>query len=230
MKKNMKDYFELLHNHPELVQNNDQLLRILLDPIEIAQWQVQRRSELAAKGQPLAWADIGIILDDPYFMVIRDLVEFPDGRLNGYSRVISQADLREGRGAVVLPVYQGKIMLLRQFRHATRQWHYEVPRGYGEPHLAAAVNARKEIEEETGGKIARLEDLGTFHNNTGLEGHPVSLFFAELASVGAQEKNEGIESFVWLSTGEIEQWIADGTITDGFTVAVYTKAKLRGLI
>lgn len=226
----MEEYFDFLRHNPELIQNNDQLLRIILDPAEIAAWQAQRRAELEAKGQPACWADLGIVLDDPYFMVIRDLVEFPDGRRNGYSRVYSQADLRGGRGVVVLPVYQGKILLLRQFRHATRQWHYEVPRGYGEPHVPAAENARKEIEEETGGTIARLEDLGLFYNNTGLEGQAVALFYAELASVGLPEKNEGIDAFVWVSLGELETWIADGTITDGFTVAAYAKAKLKGLL
>lgn len=226
----LKEYFDLLRAYPALAQNNDQLLRIILDPAEIAAWQAQRRAELRANGQPLCWADIGVVLDDPYFTVIRDLVQFPDGRRNGYSRVFSRADLNGGRGVVVLPVYQGRILLLRQFRHSSRQWHYEAPRGYGEPRLPAADNARKEIEEETGGAIARLEDLGEFYNNTGLEGQPVALFYAELASVGLPDENEGIESFVWVTLEELERMIADGSLTDGFTIAAYAKAKLRGLL
>ena len=121
-------------------------------------------------------------------------------------------------------------MLLHQYRHPTRQWHYEVPRGYGEPHVSAIENAHKEIEEETGGKIEELVSLGEFHNNTGYEAASVALFYARLSSVGAANVNEGIESFVWLTVEELEEWIADGKITDGFTIAAYTKAKLKGLI
>lgn len=121
-------------------------------------------------------------------------------------------------------------MLLHQYRHPTRQWHYEVPRGYGEPNIPSDKNARKEIEEETGGKVEELVSLGEFFNNTGYETAPVALFYAKLASIGNPNNNEGIESFVWLTVQELEEWIANEKITDGFTIAAYTKAKLKGLI
>ncbi|MBU1661746.1 MAG: NUDIX hydrolase, partial [Chloroflexi bacterium] len=161
---------------------------------------------------------------------IRDLVKFPDGEMGGYIRSVTAASLRGGHGVVVLPEHQGKIMLLHQYRHPTRQWHYEVPRGYGEPSIPADENARLEIEDETGGKIAELVSLGEFFNNTGYESASVALFYAKLASVGEANVNEGIESFVWLTVKELEEWIANEKITDGFTIAAYTKAKLKGLI
>ena len=121
-------------------------------------------------------------------------------------------------------------MLLHQYRHPTRQWHYEVPRGYGEPNVPPVENAYKEIEEETGGKVSELVSLGEFYNNTGYEAASVALFYAKLTSVGTANVNEGIESFVWLTVKELEEWIADEKITDGFTIAAYAKAKLKGLI
>jgi hypothetical protein len=39
-----------------------------------------------------------------------------------------------------------------------------------------------------------------------------------------------VDKFVWDSIPELEKMIADGEITDGFTIAAYTKAKLKGLI
>jgi ADP-ribose pyrophosphatase len=66
--------------------------------------------------------------------------------------------------------------------------------------------------------------------NVGYEAVPAYLFYAKLASVGKPEINEGIESFVWLTVKELEEWIANEKITDGFTIAAYTKAKLKGLI
>lgn len=226
----MIDYLVLAKKHPNLFSNDNALIKILQEPDAIKGWQEQRRKELADRNLPLNWADIGVVFEDPYFFVVRDLVEFPNGRLSGYCRVLSNAYLSGGHGVVVLPEYEGKVMLLHQYRHPTRQWHYEVPRGYGELNTSAEENARKEIEEETGGTIAKLLDLGEFYNNTGFEGGAVSLFYAKLSSIGQPNEDEGIESFIWLTVPELEEWIANEKINDGFTIAAYTRAKLKGLI
>jgi len=224
------DYFSLVEPYAKLFDNRNAPLTIILDKKTISEWQTKNEEELRQKKLPLTWAKIGVISDDPYNIIVRDLVQFPDGAMRGYGRSIATASLRGGKGVVVLPEYEGKIMLLHQYRHPTRQWHYEVPRGYGEPNIPAVENAHKEIEEETGGKVAELVNLGEFYNNTGYETASVALFYAKLASVGAPEINEGIESFVWLTVKELEEWIANEKITDGFTIAAYTKAKLKGLI
>ncbi|MCL4275854.1 MAG: NUDIX hydrolase [Anaerolineales bacterium] len=224
------DYFELVKLQPSLFFNENAILNIIIDQKIITEWEEKKEAELKQKGLPLEWAKIGIVLDDPYNIIVRDLVQFPDGDMRGYGRSIATATLKGGRGVVVLPEYQGKIMLLHQYRHPTRQWHYEVPRGYGEPNTPAGVNARKEIEEETGGQIEELVSLGEFYNNTGWEAASVALFYAKLASVGEANVNEGIEAYVWLTVKELEEWIANEKITDGFTIAAYTKAKLKGLI
>jgi ADP-ribose pyrophosphatase len=224
------DYLSLVKSHPYLFDNENALLKIVLDQKTISEWEANKEAELKQRGLPLEWAKLGVILDDPYNIIVRDLVQFPNGAMRGYGRSIATASLRGGKGVVVLPEYKGKIMLLHQYRHPTRQWHYEVPRGYGEPNIPAIENAHKEIEEETGGKVAELVSLGEFYNNTGYETASVALFYAKLASVGMPEINEGIESFVWLTVKDLEEWIANEKITDGFTIAAYTKAKLKGLI
>ena len=224
------DYFSLIKAHSELFDNENALLNIVLDPKIIGEWVAEKESELRQKQLPLDWAKIGVIMDDPYNIIVRDLVLFPDGDMRGYGRSIAAATLKGGHGVVILPEYQEKILLLHQYRHPTRQWHYEIPRGFGEPNISATENAYKEIEEETGGKISNLISLGEFYNNTGYESAAVTLFYANLASVGSPNINEGIDSFVWLTVKELEKWIMDDKITDGFTLAAYTKAKLKGLI
>lgn len=224
------DYFSLVNSHPHLFDNKNALLNIVLDQNIISEWEAKKETELKQRQLPLIWAKIGIILDSPYHIIVRDLVQFPGGYVSGYERSIPAASLRGGKGVVVLPVYEGRVMLLHQYRHATRQWHYEVPRGYGEPNIPAIENAHKEVEEETDGKASELVSLGDFHHNTGFESTSVSLFYAKLESVGAAYENQGIESFVWLTAKELEEWIANEKITDGFTIAAYTKAKLKGLI
>ena len=226
----MNDYLDFIKEFPSLFSNENALLTIVLDQKIISEWEAKKETELRQKQLPLEWAKIGVILDDPYNIIVRDLVRFPDGDMRGYGRSIATATLKGGRGVVILPEYDGKILLLHQYRHPTRQWHYEVPRGYGEPNIPPVENAHKEIEEETGGKISELVSLGEFYNNTGFESASVALFYAKLASVGTPNENEGIESFVWVTVKELEDWIVNEKITDGFTIAAYTKAKLKGLI
>lgn len=206
-------------------------IKILIEKDQIAEWKKKCLTTLQNKRLPKQWADIGVIFEDPYIIILRDLVEFPGGYRNGYIRLFNRAYLEGGAaGVVVLPEQNGKLLIMRQFRHATRLWHWEIPRGFGEPGVKAEAQAEKEVQEEIQGKIAELFDLGTFYNNTGLEGHPVNLFLARMESVGEPEKAEGIEKLRWVSVPELERMIADGEITDGFTIAAYTKAKLKGLI
>lgn len=226
----MRDYFAFMKEFPAFFDNKDAPLKIIKDRKTIQSWKNIYCQKLTEKKLPLEWAEIGILLDDPYNVLIRDLVEFPNGEMHGYIRSITSATLKSGNGVAILPEYKGKILLLHQYRHPTRRWHYEIPRGYGEPNTPSAKNAYKEIEEETGGSIRELVSLGEFYCNTGYEAIAVSLYYAKLFSIDVANKNEGIESFVWLSIKELEEWISTEKITDSFTITTYIKAKLKGLI
>jgi ADP-ribose pyrophosphatase len=197
------DYFSLMKLQSQLFTNDNAVLNIIFDQKIIAEWETKKEKELEENGLPVEWAKIGVLVNDPYNIIVRDLVQFPNGEMNGYIRSFAAATLKGGKGVVVLPEYEGKILLLYQYRHPTRQRHYEAPRGYGEPNLAAEENAHKEIAEETGGTVKKLVSLGQFHSNTGYESASVK---------------------------ELEEWIVNEKITDSFTIAAYTKAKLRGLI
>ncbi len=221
---------ELLALNPMLFSNENAPLKIILNHRAVRDWESQKQAYLQTKDLPSVWAEIGVVLDDPYFMVIRDLVEFPDGSRNGYSRIVGNPRHRRGPGVAVLPVLGNKVVLLHQFRHPTRSWHYEIPRGFGEPETSAAENAYKEINEELEGKIANLTELGDFHSNTGLESSVVSLFLATLESYGQPNAAEGITEVLPIEVATLEDWIRAGKITDGFTIAAYTRARLAGLL
>jgi len=230
MKNAINEYKEILANHPNLFSNENAFIKIITNESEVQDWVKKRKAELRASGKPEDWASIGVVLNDPYIIVVRDLVEFPGEKRGTYFRVINQADLRGGQGVVVLAEMNKRFLLLNQFRHPTRSWSYEIPRGFGEPGVPADEQARNEVDEEVGGKIGELIDLGIYHSNTGLEGNKVKLFYAKLNSFGLPAKDEGIESIFWVSLAELENMIASAQITDGFTIAAYTRAKLRGLL
>lgn len=224
-------YSSLVKLHPKLFNNENALIKIIEGTNEISKWQEQRRITLQDHGFSQEWADIGIVFDDPSIVILRDLVEFADGYRNGYIRIYNRAFLEGGAaGVVVLPEKDGKLLLIQHYRHATRMRHWEIPRGFGESGVDAMTQARVEVKEEINGEVAEMFELGIVYNNTGLEGNPINLFFARMASVGEMEIQEGIENPMWVSVPELETMIADGEITDGFTIAAYTRAKLKGLI
>ena len=226
------DYSTLVKNHPELFRNHEDedSIKIVLDSKEIENWREKRLQELAQAQKPASWADIGLILDDPYYIIIRDLVRFSDGRMNGYNRIFGRGELSGGKAVAVLPIFDEKILVLKQFRHPTRSWEYEIPRGYAEPNTNAMEQAKTEILEEIQGEITKLHNLGSVKENTGAVGFPVSLFMAELSKVGKPNKKESIKEIFWLSVKDFEKWIISERISDGFTIAAYTRAKLKGLI
>lgn len=226
----MQDYLAFAKRYNDYFNNDQAMIKIVLDPDRINSWQESKEKELADKNLPPEWAKIGIILNDPYILVVRDLVDFPGGHRGSYFRVLNQADLKGGQGVVVLLSMKNKYLLLHQYRHPIRSWSYEIPRGFGEPGIPSAQQARNEVSEEIMGEIAQLVDLGDYHSNTGLEGNRVKLYFAKLISVGKPAENEGIESYNFVSLAELEEMIASAEITDGFTIAAYTRAKLRGLL
>lgn len=225
------EYVRLTETNPKLFDNTNALIQIILSPKEIDDWKQERKNNLIQKSLPEEWADIGIVFDDPRIVILRDFVEFPGGYRNGYIRIYNRAYLEGGAaGVVMLPEKDGKLLLIQHYRHATRTRHWEIPRGFGKPGTDAVTQATAELEEEIGGKVKEFVELGTFYNNTGLEGHPVNLFLVHMESIGEMSAEEGIENPRWVSVNELEGMIAREEIDDGFTIAAYTRAKLKGLI
>ncbi len=226
-------YLRLIDAHPSLFTNEDASLKIILATNEVEEWKEKTKIKLQHESLPDNWGDIGIVFDDPRVLILRDLVEFPGGFRNGYIRIYNRALLERGSaGVVVFPERNGKVLLMHNFRHATRQWHWEIPRGFGEPGVSAEDQAKAEAKEEIGVEPENIElvALGTLYNNTGLEGNPINLFFAHVTTSGILNQEIGTDELRWVSVREFEKMIADGEITDGFTIAAYTRAKLKGLI
>jgi ADP-ribose pyrophosphatase len=223
-------YAALLDAHPGLgVNPPGALIELLFDPAEIAAARSAAEARLAARGLPQSWARIGLVHEDQYSAVLRDAVRFVDaGELGTYLRYLSKP--LGVPGVVVLPVHRGKLVLLRHFRHATRAWHLEFPRGFGEAGAPAEENARRELLEEIGGVARRLEPVGQVQVDTALIPSPARLFFAELERYASAAEGEGIGAVLELSVAEFEERVRAGEIDDGFTLAAFCQARVRGLV
>jgi ADP-ribose pyrophosphatase len=161
---------------------------------------------------------------DPYITVVVDRVSFPGGRLGRYVRVMLEPKRTEG--VAILPLMGDQVLLVRQFRHAVRDWRLEIPRGFGERAQDPEANARRELLEETGFEAASVERLGTLEPDTGLLGMRVHLFRAMIDPAAVQGQVEAGLEVRPVSRAEFRRMIACGDITDSFSIAAWARAEL----
>lgn len=226
----MTTYQQYQKLYPRLFSNQGAYIRVCLNPDHIQSWQINQSECLLKEGRAPSEAEIGVVYQDKYITLLRDLVEYPDGSHGSYLRLLNTAQNPDGQGVVVLCVYNGKILLMRQYRHPVRAYSWEFPRGFAEPGSTSQQQARTEVLEEVQGVIDQLVPLGAYHSNTGLDGNSTQLFLATLTQVGCGNTREGILELRWVNPTEIEQLIATSQVMDGFTIAAYTRAKLNGLL
>jgi ADP-ribose pyrophosphatase len=223
------EYLAFAKAHPALFVNPPEGgITILLDEYEIREVEAQMARWLESKGMPAEWARVGIAYQDQYARILRDAVRFPGGFLGTYIRFVGEED--DPPGVIVLPFYHGQVLLIRHFRHATRTWHIEIPRGFGKKGLSSEENARRELGEEIGATISRLVSLGPMYPDAAASTECDALYFAEVASYGKVEEEEAITEILPTSVVEFERMIRENEITDGFTLAAYARAKAKGLL
>jgi len=157
-------YFQLMQEHPELFRNPDEegVIKIITDRERILQELAIIRANLQAEGNPECWIDIAVLAEDSWSLIVRDLVEFPDGHVGGYVRWLNRRSQEGGSFNVVLMrMRDDQVLLIRRFDHDTRDFGWKIPRGFGEVGLTAEENARKELEEEIGIICATFHELTT---------------------------------------------------------------------
>ena len=102
--------------------------------------------------------DRKVVDSNRVFDYCKDTLKLPDGRITVYETL-----LHKGAAAVVPVLDDGRILLVKQFRHAIDRVSLEIPAGgrnnEDEPYIAAAA---RELEEETGYKSDDLTHLISF--------------------------------------------------------------------
>jgi len=215
------EYKNLIINYPHLYPNTGEApFTFITDISQISKWNSNYINRANYYSET---PFIGILSNDPYYLIVRDLLRFPNGELKGVVRIINKSELEKFHGVVIAPFYQGKLLLLRIFRSAIHEWQLEFPRGFGEFGATPEQQARNEISEEINGKISKLEFLGEMHSNSGLEYSKTYLFKADITSYGFGQEEEGIKEIVLMEPIDFRKRVNQGEIKDGFTLAAYSK-------
>lgn len=136
-----------------------------------------------------------------------------------------------GRGAGVLVVRDGAVLLVRQARPAVGLNVWEMPRGgcaHGESFATAAA---RELCEEAGLDIAEgdLRPLGQVLPDTGCLTTVVGLFLADANGHEAVVGDE-VDAVAWVHADDLVNACISGVITDSFTCVAVLRARLLGLI
>jgi ADP-ribose pyrophosphatase len=152
------------------------------------------------------------------------------GRVFGIRRdeVLEPSGLRTTRevithpgSVVVLPVLpDGRVVMIRQYRHATRQYLWELVAGRKEPEETPKQGAARELLEETGYRAKRFKVFLDVFPTPGFLEERMYLLLAEGLTAGeAQpEEDEKIEVRAY-RVNELKQMIKSGRLRDAKSIA-----------
>lgn len=203
----LSPYLQLLQDHPDtlgpLGNWEDGEIEILtdLDKISQAEKNVDR--------------NVGIIAHDRYWIWLNDAVQFPNGKYGVYGRMLWTQSLHGKSGvAVMCMLSDGKIALNCNYRHATRAWEIELPRGGLTPGETIEEAARREVLEETGYVVDDLVLLGELAGDSGMVSDTIPVFLARVVSKheASPEESEAIEAVIGFSVAEILEGLSKGVV------------------
>ena len=193
-------------------------IEIVMDPVEMLEIQKIQENRLLEKGfskeQAMKFSQIGVVGEDQYLIWLRDAVYFPQKVPGTYDRIIWKNELKKDlSGIAVLPILpSGRIALIAIYRHATRSWELELPRGGVDLQETTEEAALRELQEETGFIASSLHFLGKVAPDNGLLSTIMSVFLAEICSQGKShtEYEEAIAGVISFTKEELKKGLMQG--------------------
>ena len=167
------------------------------------------------------------IYEGPIFGIRRDEVIEPSGVRT------SREVITHPGSVVVLPVLpDGKILLIQQYRHATRQSLWELVAGRMEPGETPKAAAARELIEETGFRAKRFREFLDVFPTPGFLEERMFILLAEGLTAGEAEPEDD-EKIVSRAYGrkQLEQMIRTGKLRDAKSIAgilFYFRFLMRG--
>lgn len=160
-----------------------------------------------------------VVYQGPLFRVTKDRIVEPGGKEN------TRDVVRHNGSAVILAIDSSKskkdpwIVMERQYRHAAKQFLWELPAGKMEAGEEPLTGAQRELEEETGYRARKWKLLFEYWASPGFLGESMQMFLAEdlIPGHARPEDDENIELRL-VKLSEILKAIEKGQIHDGKTL------------
>ncbi len=124
-----------------------------------------------------------------------------------------------GAAAVVPMKDEHTVIMIRQYRHAVGGFIYEIPAGKLHPNEDPRDCAHREVEEEIGYKVGRLEPLLSFFTTPGFTDEIIHIFVGYDLTPGTQDLDvDEVLEIVELPLAKAMEMIGNGDIKDGKTI------------
>ena len=143
-------------------------------------------------------------------------------RSNGKEGIYSVVDKDDC--AIILPIDDGRVWLVEQFRYTIQERALELPQGGWEKENVDPEDlARGELKEETGLHAAEMTYLGFLWIAYGFSRQKQHVFLATGLTLKEREPDDEEHDLVihTRSLAEFERMMLDGTIRDASTVAAW---------
>jgi len=171
-----------------------------------------REAELAKARAKLLKSKV--LYQGKVFRLQRDTVMEPGG-------VRAERDVIVHPGSVVvLPIFNdGRVLLIRQYRHSVGEFLWELVAGRKEPGETPVAGARRELIEETGYRARRMRKLMRVVPTPGFVNEWMWIFAAEGLAAGAAqpEEDEKITPRIF-TLKQAESMIERGTLRDAKSI------------
>ena len=130
-------------------------------------------------GRPYILLGSRFVWRNAWYTLREDQLRLPDGSQGAYTVI-------ERPGAVwIVPVApDGRIILIRNYRHTVDEWLWEVPAGGLKPGVDPEEMARRELREEIGGSARSFEFVMRFYTVPGMSDEVGYIFLARGVTVG----------------------------------------------
>jgi ADP-ribose pyrophosphatase len=135
--------------------------------------------------------------------------------------------VRHPGGAGALPLFDdGRVALVKQYRHPARRELLEIPAGRIEDGETPEKCASREVEQEIGFRAGRLEKLAEFYSTPGFCEEKLHVYLATALSPSSQalDHDEWVE-IVYLTLAEAVRMAERGEIEDSKTIIALLAAK-----
>lgn len=156
------------------------------------------------------------IYENPWISVEEHDILNPAGNPGIYGKVHFK-----NKALGIIPIDQfGNTWLVGQFRYTLNEYSWEIPMGGGPIGQDILESAQRELKEETGLTAKKWTEVLRIHTSNSVTDEEGFVFLAEDLEEGEPEFEETeVIKIHKLPFEEAVQWVMEGRITDGISIA-----------